>query len=195
MERIIGIGEMTLGLVFAVAVALKMRVGRNDPMRTVLATFLPTLPPSLVDVARALIMLAELILAYSLVVGVSRSLAIAGAVVLLFAFTCVLVFLSVAHGFDGDCGCFGRSSRPLGVSSSIWRNVFLMIIAAILLAFEAQGIRGTALANMTMWDIGGSMVAFGLLVVTQRFTLGMPSVGRVPGSGSGVLRIGPPHRS
>ena len=150
MERIIGIGEMTLGLVLAVAVALKMRVGRNDPMRTVLATFLPTLPPSLVDVARALIMLAELILGYSLVVGVSRSLALAGAVVLLFAFTCVLVFLSVAHGFDGDCGCFGRSSRPLGVSSAIWRNVFLMIIAAILLAFEAQGIRGTALANMTM---------------------------------------------
>lgn len=199
MEWIVGLCEVQLGLVLAVAGIMKLLTGgRDDAARGAIHTFLPVLPAREVVVVWSAVLVVEFTLAALLVVDAARPYALAGTVICMFVFTCVLLFLAVRRGFDNDCGCFGRNSsesKDPGVAFGVWRNLIVLAFAMMLLLFETNGVRGMALTDMTTRDVGVAVMVFGMVAVLHRVAWKKVAASRSRNGALDAARAGMPRRT
>lgn len=125
MSWVATVASVAVGVAFLVAGASKVAAGQNwnDQARGLGAPTLviPVLP------------WIEILLGAALIVQVGQPVVAASALVLLLAFT-TLVVRRLAQGRHPPCACFGAwSAKPIG-PSTVLRNVVLIALALLALA-------------------------------------------------------------
>ncbi len=122
------VGRLVLGLVFAAAAVGKL-ARRRDGAVDVEAF---GVPPRMAGPVAALLPVAELAVAGSMLWAPSAVAGAAAGLFLLVLFTC-LVGLNLRRGRRPPCRCFGRASEtPIGIGT-VLRNVVLMGLAVLVL--------------------------------------------------------------
>lgn len=118
------LASVVLGITFVVAGGSKIAAGQQWPIQ---ARDLGA-PPAVVPVIPA----TELVIGALLIVGLARPYPALGALVLLVAFTVLIVRLLRA-GRRPPCACFGAwSAKPLG-PGHVGRNAALIVVALVAL--------------------------------------------------------------
>jgi peroxiredoxin/uncharacterized membrane protein YphA (DoxX/SURF4 family) len=175
---VLGASVVLLGLRLVLAAVLAWsglaKLADRAGFRTALAGF--ALPAGLAGAAAVVLPIAEVAVAAALVPAVSAWWAAAGALVLLLAFTLVLV-VTLVRGRRPDCHCFGTfSARPISWLTVV-RNGILVAAAAVLVAqgpgaprlglvAEAGRLSAAALAGLAVAVVlSGVAVAQGWVIV------------------------------
>jgi len=135
-----GLCALALALILGASGALKLR--DLELFEGSLANY--QLAPRWLETPLAyLFPILECVVAIGLLIGSARTIASTASLALLAIFTGAIAINLVRGRVDIDCGCFGPALRQKLSGSLLWRNLFLMVVAAIVILPQTGRALGT----------------------------------------------------